>query len=163
PADFARMARWRAHADLLLPSDSAALLTPRMAEYFQTSAAEVAADPVCSYGDGSGAALSFSARRDQETARQGSGRADHVFVSVWSCGSDPLAHRLASVREEYDHPGVRIVPLSTSSWTYAYSIVVDAGSEFIGGAVARFAKVDGGMSLTVVFSDVSGPLDHEET
>lgn len=162
-ADFVRVARWRAHTDLLLPSDSAEFLTPRMAEYFQAPASEIMANPVCSYGDGSGAVLSFSAPPAGGVACQGRGRADHVFVSVVSSGSGPRGHTLDSVREEYDHPGVRVVPLSTSSWTYAYSVVVDADSKFIGGAVTRFTKVDGGMTLAVAFSGVNGPLDHDET
>lgn len=147
----------------MLPSDSAELLAPRMAEYFQAPVSQILANPVCSYGDGSGSVLSFSAPPAGGVAQQSPGRADHVFVSVVSSGSGPRDHTLDSVREEYDHPGVRVVPLSAPSWTYAYSVVVDADSMFIGGAVTRFAKIDGGMTLAVAFSGVSGPLDHDET
>lgn len=162
-ADFVRVARWRAHADLMLPSDSAEFLAPRLAEYFHSPVTDIIANPVCSYGDGSGAVLSFSAPPVDGTAQQGRGRAGHVFVSVLSSGSGPRDHTLDSVREEYDHPGVRVVPLCAPSWTYAYSVVVDADSLFIGGAVTRFVKIDGGMTLAVAFSGVNGPLDHDET
>lgn len=162
-ADFLRVARWRAHADLMLPSDSAEFLSSRMAEYFQAPVEEIIVNPVCSYGDSSGSVLSFSAPPLDGDAHQRWGRADHVFISVVSASSGPRDHTLDSVREEYDHPGVRVVPLCAPSWTYAYSIVVDADSRFIGGAVTRFVKIDGGMTLAIAFSGVNGPLDHDET
>ncbi len=162
-ADHVRAALTRTHADGMLPHDSAEHLTPRLAAYFGMPEAALLVTPVSVYADGSGAVLSFGTDPAGGPCQQDPGRADHVFVSVVSSDTEPRDHSLDAVREEYDHPGVRIVPLDASAWTYAYSAMVDAGSLFIGGAVTRFVRIDGAATLAVAFRGVNGPLDHEAT
>ena len=159
-ADHCRVAHASTHADRLLPRDAAERLTPRVAEYFDLPAAVLRVDPVSVYADGSGALMTFGADPAGGRCRQGVGRADHIGVAVMSSATEPREHILDAVREEYDHPGVRIVPLEAPGWTYGYSAIVDAGSLFIGGAVTRFVKVDGLSTLSVAFRGVNGPLDH---
>ncbi|MGO1396791.1 MAG: hypothetical protein ACTHVY_00810 [Brevibacterium yomogidense] len=159
-ADHVRAAHSRRHVDDLLPPDSAELLTPRAAAYFGLPESALLVTQVSVYADGSGAILSFGTDPAGGAHQQRTGRADHVFVSVVSSDTEPRDHSLDAVREEYDHPGVRIVPLDSPGWTYAYSAIVDAGSLFIGGAVTRFVKIDGTATLAVAFRGVNGPLDH---
>lgn len=159
-ADHVRAARASARADGLLPRDAAERLTSRVAEYFGLPAAALRVDPVSVYGDGSGALLTFGTDPAGGRCQQEAGRADHIGVSVMSSDAEPRDHTLDAVREEYDHPGVRIVPLEAPGWTYGYSAIVDAGSLFIGGAVTRFVKIDGLSTLSVAFRGVNGPLDH---
>ena len=162
-ADHVRVARSRTHVDRMLPLDSAEHLAPCVATYFGLPVSALLVTPVSVYGDGSGAILSFGTDPAGGPCQQESGRADHVFVSVVSSDTEPRDHSLDAVREEYDHPGVRIVPLDSPGWTYAYSAIVDAGSLFIGGAVTRFVKIDGAATLAVAFRGVNGPLDHAAT
>lgn len=162
-ADHVRVAHSDTRVEHMLPLDSAEHLTPRVAAYFGLPTSAILVTPVSVYADGSGAILSFGTDPAGGPCQQEPGRADHIFVSVVSSDTEPRDHSLDAVREEYDHPGVRIVPLDSSCWTYAYSAIVDAGSLFIGGAVTRFVKIDGAATLAVAFRGVNGPLDHEAT
>jgi hypothetical protein len=118
--------------------------------------------PVRTYSDGSGAVAIFSVPARDGAPRQLSGRAEMIVVSALAVESGPSEAGLDSIREEYDHPGVRVVEMEADGWTVAYSVFVDAGTAYSGGSVLRFVKLRGSAALSVTLSGVRGPVDHDE-
>jgi hypothetical protein len=118
--------------------------------------------PVHSYSDESGAVVAFSAPAQGGGPVQLPGRAETIVVLAVAVDGGPSDRGLDAIREEHDHPGVRIIPVDDPDWTVAYSVIIDAEASFAGGAVVRFVLVRGPAALSVTLSGIRGPLDHVE-
>src|SRR5690606_34802694 len=146
----------------LLPGDLDGVLTPRLAAHFGIDPDAVLVTPVHAYGDESGAVVAFSAPTQDGAPSQQPGRAETIVVQAIAVDGGPSDRGLDAIREEHDHPAVRIIPIDAPTWTVAYSVIIDAGAPFIGGAVVRFVVLRGPAALSVTLSGVRGPLDHDE-
>lgn len=146
----------------LLPSDLDTVLAPRVAAHFGIDPDAVLVTPVHSYSDESGAVVAFSAPAQDGGPVQLPGRAETIVVLAVAVDGSPSDRGLDAIREEHDHPGVRIIPVDDSDWTVAYSVIIDAEASFAGGAVVRFVLVRGPAALSVTLSGIHGPLDHDE-
>lgn len=153
---------WESRDDALLPRALTGLLDSRVSAHFGVARSEMQVSPVRTYSDGSGAVAVFSVPARDGAPRQLSGRAEMIVVSALAVENGPSEAGLDSIREEYDHPGVRVVEMEAPGWTVAYSVFVDAGTAYAGGAVLRFVKLCGPAALSVTLSGVRGPVDHDE-
>ena len=160
--DPTRDLRRESRDDALLPRALTGVLGSRVSAHFGVARSEMDVSPVRTYSDGSGAVAVFSAPARDGVPRQLSGRADMIVVSALAVGDGPAEAGLDSIRETYDHPGVRVVEMEAHGWTVAYSVFVDAGTAYAGGAVLRFVKLCGSAGLSVTLSGVRGPVDHDE-
>lgn len=148
------------HPDSLLLPAAATTLTPLVAVHFGLTPDTLDAPTVLAYPDGSGAVLTFRGACDASD----DGRAQpppQVSVVCLSVTGGAPESGLDAVREEFDHPGVRIVALDAPGWSLAYAVMVDARARFAGGPVLRFQDIRGTATLSVTFSGMRGPVDHQ--
>lgn len=127
--------------------------------HFDVAPEAVGASAVSWYTDDSSVFASYWCPRSR-VARLPHGRASRIDLTL-SRATRYAGGDLDAVRAEYDHPAVRVVPVTAPGWSLAYTVLAGVGAGAAGGTMMRFVQAEPGGSITVSLDAGGGPLDHE--